>query len=774
MEQVIEQNTQQLFMEGVVAHKEGNFKEAQSLYRSILQHNPLHPDVNHNLGLLEIYFKKVDMALSLFKTAIEQNPNIEQFWLSYIDALITAKQFETATQVIKRCEDHGFKEEKVNALKVKINQSKNLNYYGPSQKQIDCLIEHFQSSRFNEVEKTALLMTKEFPENQFGWKVLGAVFYQTGKILESIFPSQKSVKLAPQDAQAHFNLGNSLSSLGRNKEAKISFKKSIFLKPDYYQAYFNLGNTYFSLSKLEKAENSFKKAILSKPDYPEAYYNLGNTYKDMERFEEAKSNYEQATSLNKDYFEAYNNLGVVLQKLGRLKEAVLTYRQVIRICSNYPEAHYNLANTLNDLGCSEEAEFNLKKAISLKSDYPEAHFNLGNIKREENRFKDAEIMYKQAIIFKPDYPEVYNNLGSMLQELGRLDEAESSYTKAINFKSDFTEAYRNLSGIKNFDKYDDFFHKMETLYLDTSLSADQRCNICFGLAKAFEDLGELEKAFKHYSEGNSLRKKLLGYDIEFDIQLFNDLKNNSFEIEKVSFKSESFVNTIIPIFIIGMPRSGTTLVEQIVSSHPKITGADELPFVAQFGHSIARGMTSANKNELIQFREQYLAKLQHLSNGNQIITDKMPMNFRYVGLLAAAFPEAKIIHVKRNPAAVCWANYKQYFTSKSIGHCYALQDVIKYHMLYEDIMEFWTKSLAQRIYNLNYEMLTVNQEDETKKLVEYIGLNWDERCLLPENNKRSVGTASNIQVRQKVYQGSSQQWKKFKPFLNGILDNLDR
>ena len=150
------------------------------------------------------------------------------------------------------------------------------------------------------------------------------------------------------------------------------------------------------------------------------------------------------------------------------------------------------------------------------------------------------------------------------------------------------------------------------------------------------------------------------------------------------------------------------------------------------------------------------------------------MNFRYLGLLAAAFPEAKIIHVKRNPAAVCWANYKQYFTSKSIGHCYALKDVIKYHMLYEDIMEFWTKSLAHRIYNLNYEMLTVNQEDETRKLVEHIGLDWDGRCLSPEDNKRSVGTASNIQVRKKVYQGSSQQWKKFKPFLHGVLDNLDR
>ena len=151
----------------------------------------------------------------------------------------------------------------------------------------------------------------------------------------------------------------------------------------------------------------------------------------------------------------------------------------------------------------------------------------------------------------------------------------------------------------------------------------------------------------------------------------------------------------------------------------------------------------------------------------------MPQNFRYIRLLVAAFPEAKIVHVKRNPAAVCWANYKQYFISKNMGFCYALDDIISYYRLYENLMEFWGSSLSKRIYHLDYELLTVNQEDETQKLIDYLGLDWNEECLSPQNNTRSVTTVSNIQVREKVYQGSSQQWKKYKPFLNSMLDFLD-
>ena len=175
---------------------------------------------------------------------------------------------------------------------------------------------------------------------------------------------------------------------------------------------------------------------------------------------------------------------------------------------------------------------------------------------------------------------------------------------------------------------------------------------------------------------------------------------------------------------------------------------------------------------MLDFRHNYLNKLQNVANGNLIVIDKMPQNFLYIGLLAATFPEAKIIHVKRNPAAVCWSNYKQYFEAKSIGYCYAIDDVINYHKLYENLMDFWTSTLSHEIYKLDYELLIVNQDSETRRLIEYLGLDWDEKCLSPQNNTRRVATASNLQIRKKVYRGSSDQWKKYKPFLKGSFDDL--
>ena len=314
---------------------------------------------------------------------------------------------------------------------------------------------------------------------------------------------------------------------------------------------------------------------------------------------------------------------------------------------------------------------------------------------------------------------------------------------------------------------------MQELYLYENISDEQRCHINFGLAKACEDLGDFEQAFTHYREGNALRKKLLNYDINQDVKLFKQLKSNYARIEQNALKVDNLENNPKPIFIVGMPRSGTTLVEQIISSHSQVAGAGELSFAAQFGASIARGFSEVNSEALLNFRIKYLTKLQNVSDGSLIVTDKMPQNFRYIGLLAAAFPEAKIVHVKRNPAAVCWANYKQYFISKNMGFCYALDDIISYYRLYENLMEFWGSSLSKRIYHLDYELLTVNQKDETQKLIDYLGLDWNEECLSPQNNTRSVTTVSNIQVREKVYQGSSQQWKKYKPFLNSMLDFLD-
>ena len=739
----MELNIEQALQQGVAAHNEGKLEDAERLYRAILQSQPEHPDANHNLGLIVISANQASAALPLFKIALDAKPRIKQFWLSYIDALIKDNQIKNAKRAIKKAKKKGFSEDELDALVANFyseNKKTNISRASPSQTQLESLLGHYQNGRFGEAEKLAIFFTERFPEHQFGWKVLGALLGQSDRSSEAVNANQKAVTLSPKDAQAHSNLGNTLKELGRLEEAEESYRQAIALKPDYADAYSNLGVTLKELGRLNEAEESYRQAIALKPDYAQAHSNLGNTLKELGRLEEAEESYRQAIALKPDYAEAYSNLGVTLHELGRLNEAEEGYRQ----------------------------------AIALKPDYAEAYFNLGVTLKEQGRLGEAEEAYRQAIALKSDSAKAHNNLGITLQEQGRLDEAKSSYRQAITLKPDYAEAHFHLTEMKKFDSQDEQYLKMQELYLDKNISEEQRCYINFSLAKVFEDLEEFDQAFQHYKEGNMLRKKLLNYDINQDIELFKRLKSSYVRIEQNSLKVDELANELMqmPIFIVGMPRSGTTLVEQIISSHSQVTGAGELSFAGQFGASIAIGLQSIDKDALLNFRREYLAKLQDISNDNLIVTDKMPQNFRYIGLLAAAFPEAKIVHVKRDPAAVCWANYKQCFSSKFLGYGYALDDVLSYYRLYENLMAFWEKSLSKRIYHLDYDLLTVNQENETHQLIDYLGLEWDEKCLSPQKNMRSVATASNMQVRKKVYQGSSQQWKKYKPFLNGALDGL--
>ena len=274
------------------------------------------------------------------------------------------------------------------------------------------------------------------------------------------------------------------------------------------------------------------------------------------------------------------------------------------------------------------------------------------------------------------------------------------------------------------------------------------------------------------SKGNALRKKLLNYSIKKDKSLFNSLKKTQPNLLKSSLEIKKGSSELLPVFIIGMPRSGTTLVEQIISSHSKVTGAGELRYVAKYGSKLAVNTMSVNTMAVSDFRNKYLLELSEVSNGQIIITDKTPQNFLFLPLICAAFPEAKIVHVQRDAAAICWSNYKQYFNSNDIGYCYDLKDVVEYYILYENLMRLWQSEYSCRIYNINYESLTTDQENQTRKLIKYLDLSWEDACLSPHKNKRSVRTASQQQVRQKVYKGSSEAWRKYEMHLDGAFDRL--
>ena len=522
----------------------------------------------------------------------------------------------------------------------------------------------------------------------------------------------------------------------KTKQFALSLTESF---PKHNFAWKILSIVFEKTGKIHESLNTIKKIVNISPQDPLAHYNLGNTYGKLADFSKAEESYKKAISLKPNFAEAYYNLGIIFE---------------------------------NDLKL-EEAEKYYKQAIALKPDFANAYNNLGIVLEELRKFNESEICYKKIIALEPNFEEAYHNLGNNLEQQGKLKDAQISYEKAIIINPGLAKTHRQLSSIKNFDKYDDQYHLLQKLYLDKNISDEQLCHVNFSLAKIYEDLENFEKAFKHFEEGNRIQKKLLNYNIKQDIELFNQIKLSFKQFEKNVHSIRRNKSDIIPIFIVGMPRSGTTLVEQIISSHSKVSGLGELPFVLQFGLKITTGLLEFNSETVLKFRNNYLEKIKNFTENSLIFTDKMPQNFLYIGLIMATFPEAKILHIKRNTAAVCWANYKQWFKSKDLSYSYSINDTIKYYNLYEDLMNFWKKSFDNKIYEVDYESLTVNHEDEIKKLIKYLDLNWEEGCLSPEKNKRAVTTASNKQIRNKIFKGSSQKWKNYKPFLNGAFDIFD-
>jgi tetratricopeptide (TPR) repeat protein len=354
MELTIEQALQQ----GVAAHKEGKLQDAERLYRAILQSQPLHPDANHNLGLIAVSVNKPDVALPLFKTALEANPKIEQFWLSYIEALIKEKQFENAKAVLEQAKQQRVAEEKLNTLEAQLSfetQIQNVNFESPSQQQRTILLEHYQNGRLSDAEKLATSISHEFPSHNFSWKILGAVFKATGRNSEAVNANQTAVTLSPQDAEAHSNLGNTLKELGRFDEALASYIQAIALKPDYAEAHSNLGNTLKELGRLDEALASYTQAITLKPDFAEARYNLGILWFENKKYNLAAEQFELCDTPQSKLYAI---------KCSYLQDEETVFYEKFDLLVNQGEVNA----VIGSLGFRSEFKYGIKKSNSFCND----------------------------------------------------------------------------------------------------------------------------------------------------------------------------------------------------------------------------------------------------------------------------------------------------------------------------------------------------------------------------------------------------------------------
>jgi tetratricopeptide (TPR) repeat protein len=627
---------------------------------------------------------------------------------------------------------------------------------------------------------------------------LGAALADLGRPDDAEAAYRRAIALKPDFAGAHNNLGNLLKHLGRLDEAEGAYRDAIACRGDIGGTLSNLGTVLASLGRLGEAEAAYRRAIALMPRHAATYNNLANALKDLDRLDEAEAVLRQAIALAPDYPEAYSNLGNVLRDLGRLDEAEAALLRAIALKPGYPQAHSNLGNTLLALGRRDDAEAAYRRAIALKPDYPEAHSNLGLALKEAGHLDDAEAALRRAIALRPDYPEARSNLGNVLKDIGRLAEAEAVLRETIALRPKFAPAYHNLANVlkeagrmadasaaaeeamrlspdntlyfRNLGEIRRFFAgepviaAMETLARTAqSLAVADRIELHFGLAKAYEDLGRRDDAFSQLLAGNALKRRHIVYP-EAAILGAMERVPQVFTPELIRSRRHAGDPSPVPVFIVGMMRSGSTLVEQILASHPDVFGAGELKV---FGNVVRdfrpdRGDATdifemASNLSDDQFRDigaRYLAAVKPLAPAAARITDKMPSNFFLAGLIHLALPNAAIIHTVRDPLDTCLSCFSKLF-AEAQNHTYDLAEIGRYYRHYRALMAHWHGVLPPgRILDVRYEDVVADLEGTARRILAHCGLAWDARCLDFHRTERPVQTASAAQVRQPIYASS--------------------
>lgn len=603
--------------------------------------------------------------------------------------------------------------------------------------------------------------------------------YQDVKYSQALVEAQKLRLKHPNSADVHNIIGAIYINLGNNRDALEAYRIALNLSPDMFVAHNNIGVALKNSGQLESAVDSFDQALKIKPDYAEAHNNLANTYKDLGKQDQAFTEYKKALKINPNYPEALYNLGLIFYEKKDYKNALDHFTQATNLKPDYAEAHNNLGNTFNRLNNTDDALKHYKIAETISPSNVETLHNIGAIHENYGNTDKAISYFQAAIAISTDYTPSQINLSHIYQSLGKNEAAIALYENILAKRPDHALTLYNLHTLKTYTPDDPQIEKMKSLASSPDLKAEDVERLNFALAKAYDDIGDLRTGFKHLLAGNMLRKKLSGYNISNDRKLFDRIKIMSTELLKHLPTQNTTKTEQHPIFIVGMPRSGTTLLEQILASHSQISGAGELETMTTLSEPIINHDFRANNiNQQLPFliqsmRESYLLELQKLHLGSPVVTDKMPLNFRWIGFILHAFPEAKIIHIERDPMATCWSIFRRLFSSQGNGFAYNMEDLAAFYFLYKDLMSFWKKMFPEKVYTVNYEQLTLHQETETRKILAHCKLNWEEECLSFYNTERLVKTASSSQVRKEMYTGSSTDWKRYESYLKPLENALN-
>ena len=554
------------------------------------------------------------------------------------------------------------------------------------------------------------------------------------------------------------------------KSAEKLYKEILKKNPNHFDSIVLLGTLLAQSGKLEKAIEYFQKAIKINPNSPNVNYNLGLAFKELGEYKKAVSHYEKAIKIKPEYFIAHNNLGIIFYKLGEFQKAISCYEQAIQINPDFVNGHFGLGNVFEELSENEKAKSCYERAIQINPDFVNGHFGLGNVLEELGEYQKAIGCYKKAIQIQPNHVEAYNNLALVLKGLGEYQKAIACYEDAIKCQSENLVSIYLLSELKK--EVLDLNLKKKIINIINKENCTKK-NYAYGnflLSKYELEISNYEKEFSYLLKTHfhylDLRRSFFNKEVDYWLnRLPKEKELVNFEKSSKSFQED---NKIKPIFIVGIPRCGSTLVEKVIASSTKyISIGEETNIFRDFVKQMINQNSFSNldiRNVQSKIIKKFKQKGLIQESSNYIFTDKSLDNFFYIGLINKIFPNAKVINCRRNSLSLVMSIFKNIYKDIPWGH--NLEHIFKYINTYNQMIDNYKIFFPNFIYDLQYEAFVNNPEIESKKLLEFCNLPWDKKCLEFYKRKDIISkTASSLQVKKAIYKDSGEKYLQYKQFL---------
>ena len=631
-----------------------------------------------------------------------------------------------------------------------------------------------KSGYLTEAENLYHQILKFDPQQPDCLHYLGLIYMQKGELDQAGHYIRQSIKFSGNPVFL-CNYGLLLSNTDHSK-AIIQYKKALQLKPDYAEAWFNLGVSFGNMNMLEEAENAYNKAVSYREDYIKALYNLSCIQDLQSRKEKAEVTRQRIIDITPVTAEEHNMLGMALEKIGgdtNLQRADNHFRQAISLNPDYRltclESYINLGMLFEKDGQIEDAIRCYTKVLELDPGNVEARVNLALSLISNEQHDEAEDIFRKILDTYPNNTKALCGLASINSYKGEFPVAMKLYELVLAIDKGNSEAYFGLAECRKYNREDyDFINRIKN-------NSRMEASANYALGKVYNDLGDYDEAFKYYKIANDLQNKRIEYDYRDNTEFTNKIIN-VFSNEFMDRFNSSGDQSDLPVFVLGTPRSGTTLTEQIIASHPKVFAAGELRYIPQLVRKLYRRknkfmdypgcMDNLEPEDIQSFASEYLDKIRHLCKDENIIriTEDFSCNELF-------FPNAKIIHCRRNPLDTCLALYFLYYV-KEHKYSFDLENLGYWYRDYYKLMQHWSSVLGDRIYNVDYEDIVNNTETTARKLIDHCGLEWDDQCLQFHTTQRKVKTASRWQVRQPIYQSSLERWKRYDKHIGPLKEIL--